>query len=187
MFIHPCAAKQNDRLTENQNGAAFWDAIAKGTLKPQGFLLLDGHPPCVEDTSTAQSPDPQTNLYVFCLAMRSNLSLDYRTNDWLLRSHCADSIFLGFAGIPHLSSQRRVHSVVNMGRVAKTLRRSNSLSRSVSSTAGSFGHLTAIALTLPVSAPLLQHVLVSSNPTHPNDLWIFFASNIPSSTQILPN
>ena len=41
----------------------------------------------------------------------------------------------------HFSSQRRVHSVVTLGGggVVKTLRRSNSLPRSVFSTAGSFG------------------------------------------------
>ena len=39
----------------------------------------------------------------------------------------------------HFSPQRRVPSIVNMGGVVKTLRRSNSLSRSVFSTAGSFG------------------------------------------------
>ena len=37
------------------------------------------------------------------------------------------------------SPQRRVHSVVYMGGVVKTLTRSNSLSRSIFSTAGSFG------------------------------------------------
>ena len=39
----------------------------------------------------------------------------------------------------HFSSQGRVHSVVNLGGVVKILRRSNSLSRSVFSMAGSFG------------------------------------------------
>ena len=39
----------------------------------------------------------------------------------------------------HFSSQRSVHSVVNLGGIVKTPRRSNSLSRSVFSTAGSFG------------------------------------------------
>ena len=39
----------------------------------------------------------------------------------------------------HFSSQRNVHSVVNLGGVAKTLWRSNSLSQSVFRTAGSFG------------------------------------------------
>ena len=39
----------------------------------------------------------------------------------------------------HLSPQRGVHGVVNLGGVVKTLRRSNSLSRTVFSTAGSFG------------------------------------------------
>ena len=39
----------------------------------------------------------------------------------------------------HLSPQRGVHGVVNLGGIVKTLRRSNSLSRSVFSTAGSFG------------------------------------------------
>ena len=39
----------------------------------------------------------------------------------------------------HVSSQRGVHSVVNMGGVVKTLRLSNSPSRSVFSTAGSLG------------------------------------------------
>ena len=38
----------------------------------------------------------------------------------------------------HLSPQSGVHGVVNLGGVVKTLRRSNSLSRSVFSTAGSF-------------------------------------------------
>ena len=38
----------------------------------------------------------------------------------------------------HLSSQGRVHSIVNMGGVVKTLRHGNSLARSVFSTAGSF-------------------------------------------------
>ena len=37
------------------------------------------------------------------------------------------------------SSQKRVHTAVNEGGVVKTLRHSNSLSRSVFSTAGSFG------------------------------------------------
>ena len=41
----------------------------------------------------------------------------------------------------HSSSQRRVRSAVKMGGVVKTLRRSNLLSRSVFSTAGSFGLL----------------------------------------------
>ena len=40
----------------------------------------------------------------------------------------------------HLSPQRGVHGIVNLGGVVKTLRRSNSLSRTVFSTAGSFGH-----------------------------------------------
>ena len=39
----------------------------------------------------------------------------------------------------HFSSRRGVHDIVNLGGVVKTLRRSNSLSRSVFSTAGSFG------------------------------------------------
>ena len=39
----------------------------------------------------------------------------------------------------HFSSQRRVCGVVNLGGVVETLRRSNSLSRSVLSTVGSFG------------------------------------------------
>ena len=39
----------------------------------------------------------------------------------------------------HFSSERRVPIVVNLGGVVKTLRRSNSLSGSVFSTAGSFG------------------------------------------------
>ena len=43
----------------------------------------------------------------------------------------------------HLSPQRGVHGVVNLGGVAKTLRRSNSLSRTVFSTAGSFGNAVA--------------------------------------------
>ena len=40
----------------------------------------------------------------------------------------------------HVSSHRRVHTVVKMGGVVKTLRRSNSLSRSVFSTVRSFGY-----------------------------------------------
>ena len=39
----------------------------------------------------------------------------------------------------HFSSRKGVHGVVNLGGIVKTLRRSNSLSRSVFSTAGSFG------------------------------------------------
>ena len=50
---------------------------------------------------------------------------------------CAHTIFLGFAGIFPL--QEGVHGVVNMGGIVKTLRRSNSLSRSIFSTAVSFG------------------------------------------------
>ena len=41
----------------------------------------------------------------------------------------------------HLSPHRGVHGVVNLGGVVKTLRRSNSLSRTVFSTAGSFGQI----------------------------------------------
>ena len=39
------------------------------------------------------------------------------------------------------SPQRGVHSVVNMGGTVETLRRSNSLSRSIFSAAGSFGNM----------------------------------------------
>ena len=48
------------------------------------------------------------------------------------------TLFPGFCR--HSSPQRGFHSVVNTGGVVKTLRRSNSLSRSVFSTAGSFGN-----------------------------------------------
>ena len=46
----------------------------------------------------------------------------------------------------HFFSPRRVHSVVNLGGVVKTLRRSSSLSRSVFSTAGSFGHVWRLSI-----------------------------------------
>ena len=49
---------------------------------------------------------------------------------------CADAISLVLQAF---SPQRGVHTVVNMGGVVKTLRRSNSLSRSVFSMVGSFG------------------------------------------------
>ena len=47
------------------------------------------------------------------------------------------SHFLGFTGSSLL--KKRVHTVVNLGGVVKRLRRRNSLSRSVFSTAGFFG------------------------------------------------
>ena len=45
----------------------------------------------------------------------------------------------------HFLPQRGVHTIVNMGGVVKTLRRSNSLSRSVFSTVGSFGYISCSA------------------------------------------
>ena len=61
----------------------------------------------------------------------------------------------------HFSSQRRVPSVVNLGGVVKTLRRSNSLSRSVFSTAGPLGRGSGIFwpfLRSPAQAPTSQAV-----------------------------
>ena len=60
------------------------------------------------------------------------------SHNYLLRQPplCSHN-FPGFCR--HFSPERGVHAVVNMGGVVKTLRRSNSLSRSVFSTAGSFG------------------------------------------------
>ena len=49
---------------------------------------------------------------------------------------CADIVFLGFTSI---SPPEKVHSIVNLGGIVKTLRIVNLLSRSIFSTAGSFG------------------------------------------------
>ena len=43
----------------------------------------------------------------------------------------------------HFSPQRGVHGVRNLGGVVRTLRRSNSLSRSIFTTVGSFGYSDA--------------------------------------------
>ena len=51
----------------------------------------------------------------------------------------------------HLPSQRRVHSIVNMGGAVQTLRRNNSLSRSVLSVAASFGLGGPVEIPLPIT------------------------------------
>ena len=61
----------------------------------------------------------------------------------LWRRACADVILL--ANYRHRFSQRKVHIIVNMEGIAKTLRPSNSPYRSVFSTAGSFGHSFTMA------------------------------------------
>ena len=78
---------------------------------------------------------PPYKKYYAILILQGVVNLLFH-HDVLWRPPRADIIFLGFTGS---SFEKRVHTVVKTGDVVKTLWRSNSLSRSVFSPAGSFG------------------------------------------------
>ena len=67
---------------------------------------------------------------------------------------CADTIFPGFAGI--FPGPRGVHSVVKRGGVVETLRRSNSLSRSVLVRLGPLGSRQSTPLISEAGVPRSQ-------------------------------
>ena len=67
------------------------------------------------------------------------------------------------ANCRHLSPQGGVHGVVNLGGVVKTLRRGNSLSRTVFSTAGSFGIVSFPASPLTPTPVIPKMMIVVLN------------------------
>ena len=104
------------------------------------FKRWEYMPPCIR-TRANSSPGKYSwriiYVLVSCQGVLCVVNLLSHT-DLLWRPPLRRHHFPGFCR--HFSPQRGVQSVVNMGGIVKTLRRSNSLARSIFSTAGSFGH-----------------------------------------------
>ena len=126
---------QNDLFSEPDFGIHEAKMVHFGPIWPRRSILVHLGPPtvlCPKDPTVLKIL--RRNYAVVKFTMRSKFTIAQRFA--MATPPRADTIFRGFAGI---FPQRRVQGVVNLGGIVKTLRRSNSLSRSIFSTVGSFG------------------------------------------------